>query len=120
MASISKVTQDNVDTKQHTHVVANAVGKHTTNANRQAKLNVVARSVRGVQRNCALQGLAGTGIAKGKGKNKGLFVVAKVNSQRKVTRQTTKVIMWQGKAVQNIGQLTYGQWVQAVQQTLGK
>jgi len=95
-------------TKQHTHKAGSAVGKHTTTAQRQGKLAITARSLRGINRNLRLQGVQATvAIVKGKG------IMA-----TKAGTKTAKPVMVSGKQPKAVRNLTYGQWVTAVAATL--
>ena len=96
-------------TATHAHTASSAVGGHTTAATRSAKLAIVARSVRGINRNLRLQGYPGVAVRVVKGKGLQAF---------KGAAKVGKVIMHNGAAATQVKMLTYGQWVNAIATTL--
>ena len=74
---------------------------------RTVKLAIVARSLRGINRNLRLQGNPALTVKKVKGKDGSAFQVFKGKAK------TGKVVMHDGNPVKSIRQLSYGQWVTA-------
>jgi|19_taG_2_1085344.scaffolds.fasta_scaffold153358_1 hypothetical protein len=100
------------ETKVHSHAVETSVGKHTSAEARASKRAVVARSLRGINRNLRLDGHPKVKVVKGSGKTKGCFLAVKGRARRIIRHETN--------VVKTVSELTYGQWVEAVAQTLKK
>lgn len=88
-------------------VVQPATADASKPKDRTVKLAIVARSLRGINRNLRLQGNKGLEVRKVKGKDGSSFQVFKGAAK------TGKAVLHDGNPIKSIGTLTYGQWVTA-------